>query len=65
MSPDESYWNKRALTETRAALRSDDPKVAALHVDLATRCVRNAIAERDNLDEPPRVPGGIDRLPQR
>jgi len=65
VSPDESYWNERALRETRAALRSDDPRVAALHVDLATRCVRNAIAERERSDEPASVPGGVAQLPQR
>lgn len=51
MSPDENYWNRRALIETRAALRCDDPHIAALHVDLATRCVRNALAERERPEQ--------------
>jgi hypothetical protein len=47
LSTSEQYWNRRALVETKAALRCDDPHIAALHVDLATRCVRQALAERD------------------
>lgn len=47
MTPAEQYWNRRALAETKAALRCDDPHVASLHVDLATRCVRKALFERE------------------
>lgn len=43
----EEYWNGRAVAETRAALTCDDPRIAALHVDLATRCVRKIIEERE------------------
>lgn len=47
----EHYWHRRALGETTAALRSDDPHVAALHVELATHCVRNALAEREREEQ--------------
>ena len=47
MTPSEEYWNRRALTETRAALTCNDPHIAALHVDIATRCVRQALLERE------------------
>ena len=47
MYQSEAYWNRRALEEMKAALKSDDAHVAAVHVDLATRCVRNAVMERD------------------
>ena len=43
----EEYWHRRALQETKAALGSDDPQVAALHVDLATRCVRQVLTVRE------------------
>lgn len=57
MSPGEEYWNRRAVAETRAALGCNDPHIAALHVDIATRCVRQALAERercvtDTVEEP-------------
>lgn len=55
MQEGEQYWNRRALVETRAALQSDDPHVAALHVDLATKCVRNALAERERTEKMPVV----------
>ena len=46
VSPSEEYWNQRALAETKAALGCDDPHIASLHVDLATRCVRKVLDER-------------------
>ena len=56
MLQNEHYWHDRALRETTAALRSDDPHVAALHVELATRCVRNALAEREREEQELSVP---------
>lgn len=50
MSPGEEYWNRRAVAETRHALGCNDPRIAALHVDLATRCVRQALLERERSD---------------
>jgi hypothetical protein len=47
MASDEQYWSERTLAETKAALNCDDPRIAALHVDLATRCLRKALAERE------------------
>lgn len=47
VTPGEEYWNRRAVAETRAALTCNDPHIAALHVDIATRCVRQALAERE------------------
>lgn len=47
-STSEDYWNRRALAETKAALSCDDAHIAALHVDIATRCVRQALAEREH-----------------
>ena len=55
MSPGEQYWNRRAVAETRAALTCNDPHIAALHVDIATRCVRQALAERERSEEPEAV----------
>lgn len=40
------YWSSRARAETIAALRCDDPHIAALHVELATNCVRKMIESR-------------------
>lgn len=50
LSPTEDYWNRRALAETKAALRCDDARVASLHVDLATRCVRQSLMERERAE---------------
>lgn len=47
MTPSEQYWNRRALDETKAALNCDDPHVASLHVDLATKCVRQILQVRE------------------
>lgn len=47
-----AYWHQRVRAETRAALACDDPRIAALHVELATRCLRMAGCERlDALDK--------------
>lgn len=40
LAQDAAYWRRRVHAETRAALASRDPKVAAIHVELATRCLR-------------------------
>ena len=37
-----SYWHERVRAETRAALACEDPRIAALHVELATRCLKMA-----------------------
>ena len=47
MTPSEQYWNRRALDETKAALNCNDPHVASLHVDLATKCVRQILQVRE------------------
>lgn len=47
VTPNEKYWNNRTVAETKAALQSDDPYIASLHVDLATRCLRKALSEGD------------------
>ena len=47
MTPDEEYWNNRTVAETKAALQSEDPRIASLHVDLATKCLRKALSERE------------------
>ena len=47
LSSSEKYWHSRALAETKAALDSDDPHIASLHVDLATRCVRKVLEQRE------------------
>ena len=47
MTPSEKYWNRRAFAETKAALGCEDARIAALHVDMATRCVRQVLAERE------------------
>jgi len=44
MTAEERYWNGRTLAETKAALASFDAHVAAVHVELATRCLRKALA---------------------
>lgn len=36
------YWRDRVFAETRAALACKDARSAALHVELATRCLRMA-----------------------
>ena len=54
----EQYWSKRARAETMAALACDYPHLASLHVDLATRCVRKAIHERQRIDKKPGHLGG-------
>jgi hypothetical protein len=46
-SQSEDYWSRRAFSETKTALKCDDPKIAAIHVDLATRCVRQILNERE------------------
>lgn len=51
LSTTEDYWNRRALAETKAALRCDDARVASLHVDLATRCVRQSLIERERIEK--------------
>jgi hypothetical protein len=33
------YWRERVLAETRAALCCEDARTAAIHVELATRCL--------------------------
>lgn len=63
MLQNEHYWHRRALGETTAALRSDDPHVAALHVELATKCVRNALAEREREEQGLIVPAADHLLP--
>ena len=47
LSSSEKYWHSRALAETKSALGSDDPHIASLHVDLATRCVRKVLEQRE------------------
>jgi hypothetical protein len=39
------YWRARVLAETNAALSCEDARTAAIHVELATRCLR--MAQRD------------------
>jgi hypothetical protein len=46
-SPNEAYWSRRAFVETKTAIQCDDPHIAAIHVDLATRCVRQFLQERE------------------
>lgn len=46
-SQSEEYWSRRAFSETKTALSCDDPRIAAIHVDLATRCVRQIVNERE------------------
>lgn len=41
-----SYWHARVFEETDAALASDDPLVAAIHVELATHCLKLAQQEK-------------------
>jgi hypothetical protein len=41
-SDNPSYWHRRAIAETQAALASADAHIAAIHVELATRCLRKA-----------------------
>jgi hypothetical protein len=53
VSPGEEYWSRRAVAETRVALGCNDPHIASLHVDLATRCVRQALVERERASPPP------------
>ncbi|MGI8704279.1 MAG: hypothetical protein ACR2JJ_00500 [Sphingomicrobium sp.] len=50
LSTTEDYWNRRALAETKAALGCDDAHVASIHVDLATRCVRQCLLERERIE---------------
>jgi hypothetical protein len=47
ISQNEAYWSRRAFFETKTAIQSDDPHIAAIHVDLATRCVRQFLQERE------------------
>ena len=47
MTSDEEYWNQRTFAEMKAALSCDDPRIASLHVDFATRYLRKALAERE------------------
>lgn len=42
VGPDTSYWHQRGREEAHAALASDDPRIAAIHVELATHCLRMA-----------------------
>lgn len=39
-----TYWHERVRAETRAALACDDAHIAALHVEMATHCLRMAAA---------------------
>jgi hypothetical protein len=39
MNQEQYYWRNRVLAETSAALHSADIHAAALHVDIAARCV--------------------------
>jgi hypothetical protein len=39
---DASYWQERGRSEARTALACGDPHLAALHVELATRCLKMA-----------------------
>lgn len=49
-----AYHSERARSETLAALAAENPKVAAIHVELATRHVRACREDEE---------GGDDRLP--
>ena len=49
----ENYWHERVRAETRAALACDDPRIAAIHVELATRCLQMACAGVPASGEPP------------
>lgn len=44
VTTEEEYWSNRTYVETKAALAAADPQIASLHVDLATRCLRKALA---------------------
>lgn len=37
-----AYWHARVIEETEAALACDDPLLAAIHVELATHCLKRA-----------------------
>lgn len=39
---DTDYWHERVRAEAKAALDCDDPRIAAIHVELATHCLRMA-----------------------
>jgi hypothetical protein len=54
-SQNEAYWSRRAFSETKTAIQSDDPHVAAIHVDLATRCVRQFLQERERSEGTPQT----------
>lgn len=49
------YWHARVLAETEAALACDDPHTAAIHVELATHCLKRAQQER-TADAPASAP---------
>ena len=40
-----AYWHQRGRAEAEAALACDDPRLAAIHVELATRCLKMAREE--------------------
>ena len=41
-SRDASYWHQRVREEAEAALACEDARIAAIHVELATHCLRMA-----------------------
>ena len=45
MGPNASYWHQRGREEADAAIASEDPRIAAIHVELATRCLLMARQE--------------------
>ena len=43
-----TYHSERARGETLAAIAAEDPKVAAIHVELATQHVRRLQSQRED-----------------